>query len=95
MLGTILNAVVCALIKFVNFLTEYILDTIAFIIGWVISLLPSIPWGVEPLQWGAFGNAVGYFIPISAMSTHFSLMLLIVATWYGVQHFLRLAKAIK
>ena len=91
----ILDALLCALIKFCNMLIDHLLDTVISTLGWVIALLPSVPWQFKPLQWGAFGDVVGYFIPIADMLTHFTLMLLLVVVWFSVQHILRIVRAIK
>lgn len=91
----ILNAIFCALIKVINALTDHVLDTITSTLGWVIALLPSVPWSFEPLQWGSFGQAVGYFIPIPTMLTHFTLMLALVIVWFGIQHILRIVRMVK
>lgn len=91
----IFDAIWCALIKFCNVLIEYLLDTVVSTLGWVIALLPSVPWTPEPLQWGPFGMLIGYFIPIAQMLTHFTLILGLVIVWFSVQHILRIVKAIK
>lgn len=91
----ILNAVWCACIKVINALIDYGLETITDTLGWVIALLPSVPWTFEPLQWGAFGDIIGYFIPVATMLTHFSLMLLVVVAWFSIQHILRIIRMVK
>lgn len=90
-----LYAVWCALIKFFNMLIDVFLDTIIEVFAWIIALLPSIPWEFEPLDWGAFGDIIGYFIPIATMLTHFGTMLFLVTIWFSVQHILRIIRAIK
>lgn len=92
---SILYAIFCALIKFVNVLIDYVLDTILATIGWIIALLPSFPVLFKPIEWGDFGNAVGYFLPVSEMVLHFSLMLTLIVVWYSVQHIMRLIRLIK
>lgn len=91
----ILNALFCALIKFCNLLIEHLLGSVIEAMGWLVSLLPSIPWSFPVLQWGAFGDIVGYFIPIPEMLTHFAMMLVLVTVWFSVQHILRIVRAIK
>ena len=90
-----LQALFCALVKFCNMLIDMILDTIISSIAWLIALLPSVPWQFQPLQWGDFGKLIGYFIPIADMLTHFTLMLVLVAVWFSVQHILRIVRAVK
>lgn len=92
---SILYAFWCALVKFFNMLIDYVLETITDTLGWLIALLPSVPWEFKPLQWGDFGNLIGYFIPIADMLTHFSLMLILVIVWYGLQHILRIVRMVK
>lgn len=91
----IINAIWCALIKVINALIDYGLETITDTLAWLIALLPSVPLAFEPLQWGSFGNAVGYFIPIPTMLTHFTLMLGLVIVWFSVQHILRIVRMVK
>jgi len=76
-------------------LIDYVLETITDTLGWLIALLPSIPWEFKPLQWGEFGNLIGYFIPIPEMLTHFSMILILVILWYGIQHILRIVRMVK
>lgn len=91
----ILNAVWCALIKVINVIIDYGIDTLITTLAWLIALLPSLPIEFEPLQWGAFGNLIGYFIPISSMLTHFTIMLGVVLLWYSYQHIMRIVRLIK
>ena len=91
----IFHAVWCAIVKVINALTDTVLDTIIEVIASIIMILPSIPIFFQPVEWGPFGNLVGYFIPISEMLAHFTLMLTLVAVWYTVQHILRLVRMIK
>jgi hypothetical protein len=92
---SILYAIWCALIKFTNLLIDYVLESITNAIAWLIALLPSFPVIFEPIEWGDFGNAVGYFLPIAEMIMHFSLMLALIIIWYSVQHIMRLIRLIK
>lgn len=91
----ILNAVWCALIKVINVIIEYGIDTLITTLAWLIGLLPSLPIEFQPLQWGPFGNLIGYFIPISSMLTHFTIMLGVVLLWYSYQHIMRIVRLIK
>lgn len=91
----ILNAIWCALIKVINALTDHVLETVTDALAWIISLLPSLPIGNKPLEWGVFGDAIGYFIPIGTMVQHFVLMLALMVVWYSVQHIMRLIRMIK
>jgi len=91
----VLDTILCALIKFVNMITEGLGTWLFEIIAWLIELLPSSPFDLEPVKWGEFGRLVGYLLPISKMLFHFALMLGFVAMWYTVQHILRFVKMIK
>lgn len=91
----ILNAVWCACIKVINAIIDHGIDTLINTLAWLIALLPSLPIQFQPLQWGPFGNLIGYFIPISTMLTHFTIMLGVVILWYSYQHIMRLVRLIK
>lgn len=91
----IFEAFWCALVKFFNFIIENVFDLIISSIAWVVALLPSVPFEPEPLDWGEFGNSIGYFLPISDAIVHFSLMLILMIIWLGVQHILRVSKMIR
>lgn len=95
MIDGILDVIKCALIDVLNLIIEYGLDTIVFAIAWAIAILPSLPFESVQVAWGTMGNSIGYFIPISQMLSHFSLMLGIMVIWYSVQHIMRLVKLIK
>lgn len=90
-----MDTILCALTKFLNLIVEYVLDTILFALGWLLGLLPKLPVTIEPIEWGTFGQSVGYFLPVNKMMLHFTLMLGLMALWYSVQHFMRLIKMIK
>lgn len=92
---SIFDSILCALIKFVNMIVDYILDSILFALGWLLGLLPSLPVKIEPVEWGFFGQSVGYFLPVNTMMLHFTLMLGLMVLWYSVQHIMRLIKMIK
>lgn len=91
----IFDAVKCALIEFCNLLIEHILNNVLAIIAGLINLLPSLPIKNEPLDWGPFGGAVGYFLPIGTMVQHFVLMLTLVLVWYAYEYVMRWIKMIK
>lgn len=91
----ILTPIWCALVKFWNAIQEHILQNAIDLIAWIISLLPSLEIGNEQLQWGEFGNAIGYFIPVATMVQHFTFMLGIMAIWYSYEYIMRWVKMIK
>lgn len=90
-----LDTIICALTKFLNFISENILQKIIDSIGWIIGLLPSLPFEFSPIPWGDFGKSLGYFIPISTMVQHFVMMLVLMALWYGIEYAMRWIKMIK
>jgi len=92
---SILDEILCALIKFLNMIVDYLLDTVLFALGWLLGLLPSFPVKIEPIEWGPFGQSVGYFLPVDKMMLHFTLLLGLMALWYSVQHIMRWIKMIK
>lgn len=91
-----LDGLLCILIKFVNLLFDILFGWWIDMLIFLISLLPTTPFLFEdPVEWGPFGNAIGYFIPIETMVIHFAAVLVSVAIWYGVQHALRLIRMVK
>lgn len=91
----ILNAIRCALVKVWNVIQEHILQNGVDIIGWIIGLLPSLPFEIQPIEWGEFGKLIGYLLPLGTMAQHFSLMLVLMALWYGYEYIMRFVKLIK
>lgn len=91
----IFDMIWCALVKFVNMLSENVLQHVINAIAWVIGLLPSLPFAFPEVPWGDFGKSVGYFIPIGTIIQHFVMMLALVVIWYGVEYVMRWIKMIK
>lgn len=91
----IFDALWCALVKFWNAIQDHVIDNVVNAIAWLIGLLPSLPIGNEPLQWGDFGHALGYFLPVSTMALHFTLMLGLMLVWYSYEYVMRWIKMIK
>lgn len=89
------DTIKCVLIEFTNMLIEHILNNILTMIATIVSFLPKIPISPEPMNWGPFGSAIGYVIPIGQMAQHFVLMLGLVAIWYSYEYIMRLIKMIK
>lgn len=75
----------------INFLIDLIVEIITFI----LDLLPATPFDFEPLEWGAWGDSVGTFIPIGAMATHFTIILSACFAYYIVRWALRLIRMIQ
>lgn len=91
-----LEIIKCALIEVFQFLFDYL---IAWWMDWLVKIieimLPQNVFKFERIEWGAFGNFVGYFIPFKTMVTHLTFILTAVAIWYSVQHLLRLLKMVR
>lgn len=94
-MGGILNAIKCALIEFANMLIEHVLNNILAMVILIIGVLPTFPIPINPINWGDFGVAIGYFIPIGTMAQHFTLMLALMIIWYSYEYIMRLIKMIK
>ncbi|HWK24762.1 MAG TPA: hypothetical protein VNS08_17245 [Ureibacillus sp.] len=91
----VLNAVWCALIKFWNAIQDHVIQNVIDFIAMLIGLLPSFPVQNEPLDWGEFGSAIGYFLPVGTMAQHFVLMLAVIILWYSYEYVMRWIKMIK
>lgn len=88
--------IVCALKEFVQFLFDVL---VAWWMDWLTKLiaiiLPQNVFNFERIEWGAFGNFVGYFIPVAKMVTHLTVILAAVAIYYSWQHIMRLLKMVR
>lgn len=85
----------CALKNFANWIIDSIGWLLEFLIGWLIAMLPATPFDFTSVEWGPFGQLIGYFIPVADMFTHFTLILSAIAVYYVVRHLLRLVKMVK
>lgn len=90
-----MDALFCLLIKIANFF-------LAVLFGWwidalifILSFLPESPIKFEPIQWGIFGNSIGYFIPVEKMASHFVKVLGAFTIWFGIQHILRILRMVR
>lgn len=90
-----LEGIKCLLIKLFNLIFNQTFEWIIDIMVWVLQLLPETPFVFEPIQWGAFGDAVGYFVPIQTMLVHLSYILSALVVWYAIQHIVRMLKIIR
>jgi len=89
------DIIICALKEIINFLVWLLFDWWILGIAWVLDQLPDADFSAKPIEWGNFGNAIGYFIPVSDMINHFSLLIVALTVYFGVQHVLRLLKAVR
>lgn len=90
-----IQGLLCILQKFFYWCIETLLDILGFIVDILVFLLPTTPFVFERIEWGEFGLMIGYFFPISKMFQHFTAILLVIATYYGVRYLLRMIKMIK
>ena len=90
-----LDGLICLLIQFTNLLLDILFDWWIDLLIFMLEFLPSSPIQIEPIEWGEFGNFIGYFIPVQTMLTHFATILIAVTIWYGLQHVLRLVKMVR
>lgn len=61
----------------------------------VFLLLPDTPFKFEPIEWGSFGKALGYFVPIKMMAGSFALLLLSIGGYYAIRTILRWIKMVQ
>lgn len=85
----------CLLRAFLNLILDVLSDVWYYTIGLALRLLPDSPFNPEPLNWGNFGNSIGYFIPVQQMAMHLTAILAAVLIYYVVRHLLRLAQMIR
>ena len=90
-----IDEILCILKAFANWLLDGIGYILNFLIGWLINLLPTTPFQFEQVEWGPFGQLIGYFIPVASMFTHFTLILVSIGVYYVLRHLLRLVKMVK
>lgn len=90
-----LDGLLCILIKFCNILFAVLFSWWIDMIIFILQFLPTSPFKFEPIKWGAFGDAVGYFLPVERMAAHFASILVAVGMWYAIQHVLRILRMVR
>lgn len=90
-----LDGLICLLIKFCNILFAVLFSWWIDLLIFMLTFLPASPFKFEPIEWGEFGNAVGYFIPVERMASHFVAILTAVTIWYMIQHVLRILRMVR
>lgn len=90
-----LDGLICILIKLINFFTQSMFGWWIDMLIFFIEFLPPSPFQFNPIKWGAVGQSVGYFIPISDMILDLARIIGALVVWYSVQHVLRLLRAIR
>lgn len=91
----VLDDVICAIKAAFVWMVDGIGWIIDFLIGWLIALLPNTPFVFEPIQWGPFGQLIGYVFPVTAMFQHMIFLLTAIAVYYLIRHLLRLVRMVK
>lgn len=72
-----------------------IIDVLHFIAYGITFLMPDTPFNFDDLSWGPFGKAVGFVFPISAMGTHFAVILVSFGFYYAIRWILRIIRQIQ
>lgn len=90
-----MDLVFCLVIKIINFILKVMFSWWIDLLIAMLSFLPASPIQFEPIKWGAFGNSIGYFIPVETMLKHFAAILTALTIWYGIQHILRILRMVR
>lgn len=90
-----LDIILCALIKFVNLLLFFFFNWWVDLLTWVLGILPDADFSADPIEWGSFGNTIGYFIPIDTMLKHFTLIMGAYVVFLSVRHVLKMIRFIR
>jgi hypothetical protein len=89
-------SLICAMKDFFNWMIENLFTVLDLILSTLLAILPTSPFDFsKKLEWGEFGQLVGYFFPIADMLTSFSLILVTITLYYGIRHLLRIVRAVK
>lgn len=91
----IINELFCILRNFFYWIIENLLWLLDVIIIFVLGILPNSPFNFQQLEWGIFGNIVGYFIPVATILSHFVTILSVITIYYGVRYLLRFVKLVQ
>lgn len=76
-------------------LVNGLFELIYLIVVGITAILPDTPFEFEQVEWGTFGQLIGYAIPVAKMFTHLSYIVIAVGLYYVVRHLLRLIKAVQ
>jgi hypothetical protein len=89
-------SLICSMKSFFNWMIENLFTILDLILSSLLAILPTSPFDFsKKLEWGEFGQLVGYFFPIADMLTSFSLILVTITLYYGIRHLLRIVRAVK
>lgn len=73
---------------------ENLLTILDYIAQFVLFILPNTPFDFEPVEWGPFGDIVGFFIPVSKILNHFVSILVSIGLYYAVRYLLRIIRQV-
>lgn len=68
---------------------------VVVIVGGVSALLPDTPFNFADWSWGAFGDLVGFIIPVRAMFLHMAAILSAFMGYYAIRWLLRMIRQIQ
>jgi len=85
----------CILKSFFYFIIENIAEIFDLIATFILMILPNTPFEFERINWGIFGDIIGFFIPVATLITHFLGILTAISIYYGVRYLLRLIKQVQ
>lgn len=85
----------CLLKSFFYWIIENIVTIFDIIAQFVLLILPDSPFTFEPVEWGMFGDILGFFIPVSTIIQHFLGILMAISIYYGVRYLLRLIRQVQ
>src|SRR5690625_3821514 len=90
----ILNWIWCIIKSAFYWIIENLLTILDYIAQFVLLILPDSPFQFEPIEWGIFGNIIGFFIPVATIIQHFILILTAIGFYYAVRYLLRIIKQV-
>jgi hypothetical protein len=71
------------------------IDVLVFIITAVMGLLPDTPFHFEKMDWGEWGDLIGFLIPLSTMFLHMTAIVGAFLIYYAIRLILRWIKMIQ
>lgn len=96
LLTTIVNQIVCWIETGAVLFLNYLIATIAAVIGYIVTLLPNMPSAPTLPGWVATAaDYVGYYFPVSYFLTLVTTCITLVLAWFVLAIPLRWFKAIK
>ena len=84
----------CLLKNMYYFVINNLLTLLDLIAQFALFLLPNTPFKFEQVEWGIFGNVVGYYIPVAKILQHFIVILTAISIYYGIRYLLKMIKQV-